>query len=447
MTPSRCILQVNKSDQESGAEAICVALHQGYLARGQEAWLAVGARRTALPHVVPIPPYAPWNLWASGWAHLAERLLTPPTSQSRQRLGHLARHLVYPQNLLAKLRGMEPMHYPGTYRLPTLTPCRPELLHLHVLFGDYFDLRALPWLTHLQPTMITLHECWPLSGHCSYALECARWRTGCGKCPDLRRYVQVLRDATAANWRRKQNLYARSRLYLATPSRWLLEQAEQSMLMPAVVEARVIHNGIDLATFRPGSRAAAREALGIPPQACVLLFAANGVRQNPYKDYQTLRTAISLVAERYRARPIHFLALGEDSPDETEGNAVIRFIPFQRDMATLAHYYQAADLYLHAAHGEVWGLTITEALACGIPVVATEVGGIPEQIRDGETGLLTPHADPTAMAAAILRLLEDDDLRRRCGDAAAIDAHARFGTERMIESYLAWYEEILAGVQ
>ena len=444
MTQLHRILQVNKSDRESGAEAICNALHLAYLARGYDAWLAVGTRHTTMPHVKPIPPYSSWNLWASGWAHLAQRLLSAKHSPGSVRLGHLARHLVHPQNFIAKLRGHEPMHYPGTWQLPHLAPGPIDLLHLHNLHGDYFDLRALPWLSRQFPTVVTLHECWLLTGHCVYPLDCPRWNAGCGQCPDLRRYVQVLRDATAANRQRKREIYAQSRLYIATPSRWLMQQVEHSMLMPAIVDARVIHNGIDTDTFVPGSREAARQALGIPVDACVLLFAANGVRQNPYKDYQTLRAAIGRVAERYRARPIYFLALGEDAPDETEGAAVIRFMPFQRDMTTLARYYQAADIYLHAAKGEVWGLTITEALACGIPVVATDVGGIAEQIRAEETGLLVPPADPVRMAEAILDLLAHDDRRVTLGTAAATDAHARFSVARMVDGYLAWYEEILA---
>ena len=439
------ILQVNKSDCEGGAEVISNALHLRYLAQGYDAWLAVGTRRTEMPHVLTIPPCARWNLWARGWAGLGERLLSRSRAPRAVRLaGQIAKQLMSPRNCFDHLRGHDPLDYPGTWSLPQLPPTPPDMLHLHNLHGYYFDLRALPALSQQQPTVVTLHDCWLFTGHCVYFLDCPRWQTGCGHCPDLQRYVRVLRDATANNWRQKQAIYARSRLYVATPSRWLMDQVEKSMLMPAIAEARVIPNGIDTEIFCPGSREAARQALGIPPQACVLLFAANGARRNVYKDYQTLRAAIGLVAARYRERPIHFIALGEEAPDETEGAAIIRFVPFQRDPAILARYYQAADLYLHAAKGEVWGLTITEALACGTPVVATDVGGIAEQIRAGETGLLTPPADPAAMAEAILRLLAHDEMRRQFGLAADADIRARFSVQQMAAHYLDWYAEIFA---
>ena len=92
----------------------------------------------------------------------------------------------------------------------------------------------------------------------------------------------------------------------------------------------------------------------------------------------------------------------------------------------------------------MWGLTITEALACGTPVVATDVGGIAEQIRAGETGLLTPPADPAAMAEAILRLLAHDEMRRQFGLAADADIRARFSVQQMAAHYLDWYAEIFA---
>jgi len=438
------ILQVNKSDCEGGAEIISNALHREYLARGLDAWLAVGMQRTAMPRVLTIPPCAPWNLWGRGWAWLGEALLRRPHSPRVLRLvGQIARQLTSLPNCLANLRGRDPADYPGTRQLSSLPPSPPQLVHLHNLHGYYFDLGALPALSRQQPVVMTLHDCWSFTGHCVYFLDCPRWQTGCGACPDLQRYVRVLRDATAENWQRKRAIYAQSRLYVATPSRWLLRQVEQSMLLPGIVEARVIPNGIDTDIFRPGSRADARQALGIPPAACVLLFAANGARRNVYKDYQTLRAAIGLVAERYHDRPIYFLALGEDAPDETEGNAIIHFVPFERDATVVARYYQAADVYLHAAKGEVWGLTITEALSCGTPVVATDVGGISEQIRPGETGLLTPPADPAAMADAILQLLNDEPRRQQFGAAAAEDIRARFSVRQMVDGYLAWYAEII----
>ena len=195
--------------------------------------------------------------------------------------------------------------------------------------------------------------------------------------------------------------------------------------------------------FRAGDRAAARAHLGLPAEADVLLFTALSIRENVWKDYTTLRGAIARLAERRPARPLIFLALGEESPNEKMGKAEIRFVPFLEDNRRVAEFYQAADLYLHAARADTFPTSILEALACETPVVATAVGGIPEQIIDQETGCLTPPGDTAALADAIARLLDDPARRRAMSAQAGEETRRRFGRERMIGDYLQWFGEIL----
>jgi len=221
-----------------------------------------------------------------------------------------------------------------------------------------------------------------------------------------------------------------------------MRKVEQSILASAIEEARVIPNGVDLKVFRPADKRAARAALDIPQDAKVLLFVANGIRPNMWKDYQTMRAAVALVAERYRGDLI-FIALGEEAPLEYIAQAEIRFVPYQRNSATVAQYYQAADVYVHAAKVDTFPNTVLEALACGTPVVATAVGGIPEQIEDGVTGFLVPPGDPQAMADRILKLLTDQELRRRIARRAAEVARERFDLNRQVRDYISWYGEIL----
>jgi glycosyltransferase involved in cell wall biosynthesis len=105
----------------------------------------------------------------------------------------------------------------------------------------------------------------------------------------------------------------------------------------------------------------------------------------------------------------------------------------------VANYYRAADAYLHAAKADTFPSVVLEALACGTPVVATAVGGIPEQVRLGETGELTPGGDAQAMGEAVVRLLNDETMRRRMGERAADDAAARFSLDRQVRAYLDWF--------
>ena len=198
---------------------------------------------------------------------------------------------------------------------------------------------------------------------------------------DLGIYPPISRDATAYNWRRKRNVYNQSRFYVATPSRWLMQKVEQSMLAPAIVGSRIITTGIDQAIFHPVNKLEARKALKLPAAARVLLFSAYGIKQNRFKDYQTMRDAVTLVAKRLRGKELIFVALGEDAPDEIIDGARIRFVSFKKSAETVAPYYQAADVYLHAAKADNFPRAVLEALCCGTPVVATAVGGIPEQVK------------------------------------------------------------------
>jgi glycosyltransferase involved in cell wall biosynthesis len=449
------ILQVSTADILGGAEKVAWDLFQIYRARGCSSWLAVGCKRSDDPDVLLVPN----DDCRSRWAHICSatgNMLSPLARRvpGVWRLQNLLRWIGQPRRWLEIRRGYEDLNYPGTWRFFELTPERPDIVHCHNLHGGYFDLRAFPWMSARVPVFLTLHDAWLLSGHCAHSFDCERWKTGCGHCPDLTIYPAIRRDATAYNWRRKRDIFTRSRLYVATPSLWLMQKVEQSMLAPAVVEARVIPNGVDLSVFHPGDRRAVRAALGIPQDARVLLFVAIGIRRKLWKDYETMRDAVALVAERLPGQGVLFIALGEDAPAEQIGQAEVRFVPYQKDPEAVTHYYQAADVYVHAARADTFPNTVLEALACGTPVVATAVGGIPEQVKglrisdlngygmDEATGLLVPPGDAEAMAMAIKWLLSDEVLRHHLGENAAKDARCQFDLERQVEAYLDWYREI-----
>ena len=216
-----------------------------------------------------------------------------------------------------------------------------------------------------------------------------------------------------------------------------MDRVEESMLKPGVVVSKVIPNGVDLKVFHPADRASARQDLGLPPDATILLFAANGIRRNIWKDYRTLQSALPGIAKT--EAKVLCIALGETALPERIGDVEIRFVPYQKDPQQVARYYQAADLYLHPARADTFPTTILEALACGTPIVASAVGGIPEQVVEGKTGFLVPVGDAPALAGRVLDLLEDEERRLQMGWEAAEDATRRFGLKRMVGDYLAFY--------
>ncbi len=428
------VLHVNSSDGHGGASRFVLDLYRACLARGMDARVVVGQKSTNDPRVLLLEHEKRWNPWARFWAEQCRRAGLRPG---------VARLLGRPLSAVRVLKGEEDFDFPGTQHLLSQISHPTDLLHLHNLHGAYFDLGALPFLSAKVPTVVTLHDEWMLTGHCAASMECGRWQTGCGSCPDLKRSPSVRRDATAFNWQRKRDIYEQSRLHVVTPSRALMAKVEKSMLAKAALSLSVIPHGINLSVFRVGGREEAREVLGLPKAAKILLFSAQGPLDNPYKDFRTLREALAIIGQDAAVHNLLLIALGKKAPPEQIGQVVLRFVPYQEDPRTVARYCQASDIYVHASKAESWGLAITEAMACGLPVVASAVGGIPDQVFDGENGFLVAPGEVEPMAERITRLLRNAELRQQMGKRGLQRTRAEFGLNTMVENYLKLYESVL----
>lgn len=431
------ILQISASDLGGGAEGVAWNLFQGYRRRGFNSWLAVGWKRSTDPGVLPIPNEASRPCWTRFWRKIEKRGSSTSVESLTRWLGKFA-WLGEPRYFIERhvMRGIENFNYPGTWRILDLLPQRPRVVHCHNLHGGYFDLRALPWLSKQVPLVINLHDAWLLSGHCAHSLGCERWKSGCGKCPDLTISPEVSRDRTSYNWHRKNHIYAGSRLYITAPSQWLIERAQESMLRG--VRYRVIPNAIDLKVFQPGDRVKARRILDLPLDARIVLLSAH----NSFKDLATMESALSNISLPGGKGGLIFMCLGRDGHERQLGQGRIRYLGYERDQLRVALYYQASDVFIHAAFGEAFGKTIAEAMACGIPVVATAVGGIPELIADGVNGILVPPGDGACMSRAIQRLIEDDNFCRKISEREVAYAKSRFDLNRQVNDFLEWYEEV-----
>ena len=448
------IVQVNTADKAGGAESVAWHLFHAYRGAGHDSSLVVGYKRSQDPDIVELAHDHLRSPWSQRCLAAAERLGSSLGPLRGVRYLQTAIRLVagQPRRWWEREQGREDFDFPATWHIPAIVKSRPDVVHCHNLHGGwlcdggYFDLAALPSLSRMCPLVLTLHDSWLLSGHCAHSFDCERWKTGCGTCPDLTIYPTAKRDATAYNWERKRRIFARSRVYVATPSRWLMEKVEASMLKPACIERRVIPNGVDLTVFTAGDRREARSGLGLPQDAHILLFAANGVKQNVWKDYQTMRAALARIGDAMKGQSVLFIALGDIAKDETIGSTRIQFVPHQDDPSSVARYYQAADVYVHAAKADTFPISVIEAAACGLPVVATAVGGIPEQVIDGRTGFLVPAGDADAMAQRVVRLLEREGIRRLMAAEAQQTARERFDFRQQVRAYLDWYDSILVRV-
>lgn len=415
------IFQINTADFGGGAERVAVNLHQAYLKLRNEAWLAVGTKKTNLEHIIRLNP--------------------------EEKKGHVTIKKIFNKNIFNVynyVMGREDFAYPGIWDILNRCKISPEIIQCHNLHGNYFDLRSLPRLSKEYNVVITLHDAWLTTGHCAHTFSCNKWISGCGDCPDLSIYPAVLRDSTKKNWQEKKRIFENSEIFLSTPCNWLMEKANKSLIKSSIVDSRVIPNGVDLAVFYPKSRKEARKTLKLPQDTTIILFTANGIRNNIWKDFLCLQESIRLLGEKNKNKKIICLALGENAPDEIINGISIQFIPYQTNHDVTANYYNASDIYVHPTRADTFPNTILEALACGVPVVASDIGGIPEQIIHGVTGFLTEARDAQAMSEKIDVLIKDDRLRKKMGLAAAEDAQRRFDLNHQALTYVNWFEEIIS---
>jgi glycosyltransferase involved in cell wall biosynthesis len=422
------IVQVNSTNR-GGAAGVARSLNDGYTRRGHRASLLIG---TAAPGGGD--GEVSLRNGPGAWA-LHDRL----REKRWPRAAKAARAIASPMSAVDVMLGREEFRFPST-RAVERAAVSADILQLHNLHGDYFDLRALPRLAARVPVVLTPHDAWLATGHCAHTLGCERWRTGCGSCPHLKVYPALRRDGTAGNWRRKQALYARCSLAVGVPSRWLADVVASSILAPAIRELRVVPNGVDLDTFRPGDKTFERIKLDLDPSAKVLVFAAEGIGSNDFKDFDTFVGALASLGGVLE-EPITAVALGAARASSRGlGNVVLREVP-SVPPDQVAMWLRASDIYVHAARAETFPLAVLEALACGVPVIASSVGGIPEQIGP-ETGLLVQPGVVSDLRDAMALLLSDTERRTKMGRAAANDASRRFGVDRQVEAYLEWFLEM-----
>jgi D-inositol-3-phosphate glycosyltransferase len=224
---------------------------------------------------------------------------------------------------------------------------------------------------------------------------------------------------------------------------------------PARVE--VIHPGVDLSVFRPRDSHAAREHLGLPVDAHVVLFAG---RLQPLKGPDVLLGAVAgLLAHRPELRSRLVVPVvggpsgsGLEHPEALADLAfrlgiddVVRFVP-PVPPGELAVWDAAASVVAVPSYNESFGLVAAEAQATGTPVVAAAVGGLTTVVVDGETGLLLDTHDPDAWAHALGRVLLDDGLRARLAEGARARSGA-FSWEDTAERTLAVYERARAALR
>lgn len=312
-----------------------------------------------------------------------------------------------------------------------------DVVNLHRVEGLIDYQRFFGIVPPTLPIVWTMHDMNAFTGGCPYDLGCGRFRERCGRCPQLG--SERARDASRATWLRKEKLFGAlpaERLHVVTPSRWLAGEVRSSSLFGDRFEVSVIPYGVDTEAYAPRERAAARRTLGLPRDVPVLLFVAHSL-DNRRKGGGLLPEALPRVVRR--VPELHLLVLGKRAEALTTDRVPTVAVGYTSDDRLLSLVYSAADLLVLPSLQDNLPATALEALACGLPIVGFEVGGIPDMIRPGRTGVLAPAGDAEALGEAIVRALEDDSARAALSHECRRIALDEYPLELQARRYLELY--------
>jgi D-inositol-3-phosphate glycosyltransferase len=225
-------------------------------------------------------------------------------------------------------------------------------------------------------------------------------------------------------------MHQADRLIAATP----IERDQFIQLYNAPAQRiAIVPPGVDLARFKPMPKAEARQHLGVPPEHNMLLFVG---RIQPLKGIDTLLRALAIVKARepQLEKDICVAIIGgdNDSSSKIEQNELARLNSLRselgleelvtflgaKDQDSLPYYYSAAAMVIMPSHYESFGMVAIEAMACGTPVIASDVGGLSFSIEDGFNGYLVPGRNPEALAKKIILLIKYPLLREQLSEQA-----------------------------
>jgi glycosyltransferase involved in cell wall biosynthesis len=408
---------------EGGAAVAARRLHEGLLAEGVQScyWHAdstsfCGPGYRQLPWGMPGLQH-PWHAARASLRWVHERLL-----RTRYRKGKPQRSGMY----------SGPVRPYDTPLTDALADC--DLLHLHWV-SQIIDYRSFfASMPPDLPLVWTLHDMQPITGACHQAFDCERFQQGCGECPILGQPGP--RDISARDHAIKRQALQGRQLQIVTPSYWLERLARVSGVLPQGCAFHTIRNGISLEQFYPVEKSLARRELGLPADGLIVAYAAASLANIP-KGVQEFLRAISQLPARCGVTGLVF---GKDRPPAGLATVPLVNLGFLTDPARQRLAFSAADIFALPSHAETISQTAVEALACGTPVVASDVGGVPEVVRDGITGLLARPRDPDDLARAMLTLADDPSLRARMAAAGEAVVREEFEAVGQVRRCLKLYE-------
>lgn len=316
---------------------------------------------------------------------------------------------------------------------------RADVIHLHWVNQGFLSLDDLEKVLRAgKPVVITLHDQWYFTGICHYSDKCSKYQTMCCHC-DLME-GGVLGDLAKRVFQKKQRIYRNASITFVGCSRWMADLARTSVLTQGhrVVS---IPNAINTELFRPDSKKHAREALGLPKDKSLLLFGCQRITDER-KGFDLLVEALQIVKQEndVLASTLQLVVVGGEA--ETVRHQVpfdIIPINYVSDPKKMVALYNAVDIYVTPSLQDNLPNTIMEAMACGVPCVGFNAGGIPEMIDHLKNGYVAAYRNAHDFAHGIMWTLTSD--HERLSREARTKVMTTYSEETVARQYTEIYED------
>ena len=420
------IVQINTYDIHGGAARAAHRLHHGLLEVGQNSQMLVMQKSSTDETVFRV------NL-EKVEENLEEQLFFGAAIQEH----YINAHRTETSNTLFSLP------YPG-YDLSALPMLHEaDIINLHWV-AYYQSLTTLQSLFALgKPVVWTLHDQWAFTGGCHYTAGCQKYLQDCVVCPQLsddpfNLAATILKD--------KIELFRGANLTIVTPSRWLAECAKQSKLFKDL-RVEVIPNGLDTDIFSPLPKAKAKKRLGIGADVITLLFVAEQFTEKR-KGFQHLVAALQHCLDSpgfqklVQCERIKLLCLGHSGYEADSLGIPVVFLGYLDSDEEIRTAYAGADLFILPSLEDNLPNTILESMSCGTPVVAFDIGGVPDLVINGVTGQLVCPGDELQMSEAILSLVFNPKQLKEMGERCRQQMIEKNSLTVQAGRYLKLYQEL-----
>ena len=406
------ILIVSASDINGGAHKAAYRLHRSLINNGIDSLMLV-QNKISDDYTVVGPT-----------SSLRKHLINP----LRPALDHILMKFNNAVNLFSS------SYLPFSEIVRQINEINPDIVHLHWIAGGMVRIEDIAKIK--PPVVWSLHDMWAFTGGCHYDNHCGLYKENCGNCKSLGRKKN--NDLSRQVFKRKLKSYSQiNDLMVVATSRWIGECAKNSTLLK---NRKIVNlpNPIDIDLFSPIDKNIARDVLGVPKDKKVVLFSALGSLSDPRKGAQKLFQAINMLEVSNTV----FLIAGSSKPEvQPKLKYPAYFIAPLRDEISLPLMYNAADLMIAPSLQENLANSIIENMACGVPVVAFDIGGNRDMIDHKKNGYLAEAIVPADLARGIEWALKDRTLRELSKNAR-IKAK-KFDSKVVSRQYIDLYKGIL----